>query len=241
MKIAKMFKWYWQNAYWGLVGFYSVMAFLLIFGFCVALFSGSDEIVMNNFSPSTEITLFVIGILLFPTGVRFGLSSGVSRKTLFVALLLFLTALSAGMMLISSIGEQLGEWMGIETHQLQQLLYPAVTGFGGWLSICFCRISLGLSLGAMGYFIGGAYYRMNKVLKIVVSITVPALLFLGMPLFFIAFPSIAQGVFESLISPLFNWLLLSPYCLSLLCLGFAALFGVLSWLFVRRAPVKIAG
>jgi len=241
MKISKMFKWYWQNSYGGLIGYYSVMLFLLILGFSIKLFSGETDVVMNNFSPSTEIVLLITGILLFPAGVRFGLSSGVSRKTLFWSLLLFLTVLSAGMILIDSVGEQLGEWMGIQTRQLQLMIYPWATGFGGWLGLLLCRSSVGLAMGLLGYFIGGAYYRMNKILKIIVSIAVPALLFVGIPILYVSFPATVGGIFTRLFVPLLDWVLLSPYCMSLLCLGFSALLGVFSWLLIRRAPVKIPG
>ena len=39
MKIGKMFRWYWQNTYWGLVGFYGAMLFLMLLGFVIMALS----------------------------------------------------------------------------------------------------------------------------------------------------------------------------------------------------------
>lgn len=241
MKITKMLKWYWQNSYWTLVGFYGAMLFLLLLTFCIMLFTGTEDVAVNNFSPASEIMLFVVGIVFFSAAARFGPSNGVSRKAVFCTFLLFFTAFSAGVMLVNNVGEQIGAWMGIETQQLQHMLYPEATGFGGWLSLYLCRTAIGLAMGLLGYFIGGAYYRMNTVWKIIVSITVPAILLVGLPLFFVTFPSIGKEVLENALLPLLNWVLLSPYCLTLLCLGLAVLLGFFTWLFIRRAPVKAAG
>ena len=83
MKIGKMFRWYWQNTYWGLVGFYGAMLFLMLLGFVIMVFSSTEEVSVNGFAFSAEIMLLVMGIIFFPAGTRFGLSNGVSRKTVF--------------------------------------------------------------------------------------------------------------------------------------------------------------
>ena len=94
MKIGKMFRWYWQNTYWGLVGFYGAMLFLMLLGFVIMVFSSTEEVSVNGFAFSAEIMLLVMGIIFFPAGTRFGLSNGVSRKTVFCGMVLFLLALS---------------------------------------------------------------------------------------------------------------------------------------------------
>ena len=100
MKIGKMFRWYWQNTYWGLVGFYGAMLFLMLLGFVIMVFSSTEEVSVNGFAFSAEIMLLVMGIIFFPTGTRFGLSNGVSRKTVFCGMVLFLLALSPSLNLV---------------------------------------------------------------------------------------------------------------------------------------------
>ena len=235
MKIMKMFRWYWQNTYWALVGFYGAMLGVLLLGSTIAICAGESEVSVNGFSFSSAVMVF------FSAGTRFGPSNGASRKSTFCGFLLFLVTLSAGKMLINMILSQMGQWFGVHTQELEALLYPGTSGFGGWLSIFLCQTAAGLATGILGYFIGGAYYRMSKIWKIVVSIAVPALVVIGLPLFFVSFPSVAEGIVVKLLAPLGNWVLRSPYCLALLFLGTAALLGLFSWLLIRRAPVKAAG
>ncbi len=241
MKIMKMFRWYWQNTYWALVGFYGAMLGVLLLGSTIAICAGESEVSVNGFSFSSAVMIFVMGIVFFSAGTRFGPSNGASRKSTFCGFLLFLVTLSAGKMLINMILSQMGQWFGVHTQELEALLYPGTSGFGGWLSIFLCQTAAGLATGILGYFIGGAYYRMSKIWKIVVSIAVPALVVIGLPLFFVSFPSVAEGIVVKLLAPLGNWVLRSPYCLALLFLGTAALLGLFSWLLIRRAPVKAAG
>lgn len=241
MKTMKMFKWYWQNTYWALVGFYGAMLGVLLIGSTIAVCAGESEVSINGFSFSSAVMIFVMGIVFFSAGTRFGPSNGASRKSTFCGFLLFLITLSAGKMLINMALSQMGQWAGIHTQELEALLYPGASGFGGWLSVFLCQTAAGLTTGILGYFIGGAYYRMNKIWKIAVSVTVPALAVLGLPLFLVYFPSAAEWIAVRLLIPLGNWLLLSPYCLTLLFLGTAVLLGVFCWLMIRKAPVKAAG
>ena len=91
--------------------------------------------------------------------------------------LLAVAALAAAGLLIGSFPLSFSEILrdpgGLSARVVWQLRLPrTLMGLaGGW------------ALGMLGYFIGGAYYRMNKICKIVVSITVPALLFFGLPFF----------------------------------------------------------
>ena len=82
---------------------------------------------------------------------------------------------------------------------------------------------------------------MNKICKIVVSITVPALLFFGLPLLLVAAPAGVVGALGNWFFSAVEWVVRSPYHLALLWLGGTVLLGIFSWLLIRRAPVKIAG
>ena len=173
MKIGRMFRWYWQNTYWGLVGFYGAILILMLLGFSIMIAGGTEEISVNGLSFSSEVMLLVLGIIFFPSGTRFGLSHGVSRKTVFCGLVVFLLALSVGMTAVNQLSQWGGQQMGLNTYGTERMLYPSIKGLDGRFGIIVSQIAGGWALGMLGYFIGGAYYRMNKICKIVVSITVP--------------------------------------------------------------------
>ena len=59
MKIGRMFRWYWQNTYWGLVGFYGAILILMLLGFSIMITSGTEEISVNGLSFSSEVMLLV--------------------------------------------------------------------------------------------------------------------------------------------------------------------------------------
>ena len=241
MKIGRMFRWYWQNTYWGLVGFYGAILILMLLGFSIMIASGTEEISVNGLSFSSEVMLLVLGIIFFPSGTRFGLSHGVSRKTVFCGLVVFLLALSVGMTAVNQLSQWGGQQMGLNTYGTERMLYSSVRGLDGRFGIIVSQIAGGWALGMLGYFIGGAYYRMNKICKIVVSITVPALLFFGLPLLLVAAPAGVVGTLGNWFFSAVEWVVRSPYHLALLWLGGTVLLGIFSWLLIRRAPVKIAG
>ena len=103
-----------------------------------------------------------------------------------------------------------------------------------------CLLAAHLAFGMIGYFIGGAYYRMGKYLRLGVSIGVPAFLFVVLPILVMLLPAAAQkGIFGA-ITAAADFLLLSPLHLGAGLLTVAAAFGVFAWLFIRRAPIKAA-
>lgn len=142
---------------------------------------------------------------------------------------------------VNQLSQWGGQQMGLNTYGTERMLYPSIKGLDGRFGIIVSQIAGGWALGMLGYFIGGAYYRMNKICKIVVSITVPALLFFGLPLLLVAAPAGVVGALGNWFFSAVEWVVRSPYHLALLWLGGTVLLGIFSWLLIRRAPVKIAG
>lgn len=113
----------------------------------------------------------------------------------------------------------------MNTDAVEKMVYPSLTGLGGHFGVIVSQIAGGWALGMLGYFIGGAYYRMNKIWKIVVSITVPALLVFGLPLLLVAAPGRCSGNSGKLVFLCIEWVVRSPYNLALLWLGGTVFFG----------------
>lgn len=85
MKIGRMFRWYWQNTYWGLVGFYGAILILMLLGFSIMIASGTEEISVNGLSFSSEVMLLVLGIIFFPSGTRFVCRTAFPERPFFAA------------------------------------------------------------------------------------------------------------------------------------------------------------
>ncbi len=91
-----------------------------------------------------------------------------------------------------------------------------------------------------GLFIGGLYYRMNKTLKIIVSVGVPVSLFIILPIF-VGYMSVASPAFNEFITATATKIaeiLSTPFTSTLGMMAQTAVFIVLSFLLIRKAPIK---
>ncbi len=129
------------------------------------------------------IFLLIVGLSCFTENLNVAFANGVSRRTHFAGFALFSFLASAVTALVSmaidaipSLSPETFQPVFHDTAAVQLLFLFAVYLF----------------LMALGYFIAGGYYRMNKPAKAVVSICVPVLLLLllipGAPLNFLMAP-----------------------------------------------------
>lgn len=242
MKIKQMLRWNWQNSWLSPVIVYGVMAAICLLSFILATAAGDSHVTFSGVSMSSTVLVFVLGIVLFSQGLRFGLTNGVSRRSVFwafgVFMLMFAVIIAAADFLLDKLFSAL---LG-PTNELLPALYPSYAEekgvFPSFLAMAVCSISLKLATGLFGYFIGGAYYRMNKVLKLVISISVPALLVVVLPIAVSLLPADGQKALLEIVTAVARFLFSTPYALTLVATGMIILFYFFSWLFIRRAPAK---
>ncbi len=243
MKTKQMVLWTWRN-----IGKVNLIWFFICFCttyiiICTAitLSSTAQDATMNGIVFSSLINLLVIGIIAFPVALRFGLGNSVSRRTIFKGLAgfsLWIAAVSAAadlilILLFSQIIHTNGDIIG--------MLYPGYRAEHGevqfyLLLVCSTLLFL-LAFNGIGLCIGGAYYRMNKQARVIVSVSVPLVVFFILPLLITLFPDsfgrvfggLLESAFELLSNPL--WLLLALACIYLLSFFFL-------WLLIRRAPAE---
>lgn len=153
----------------------------------------------SSVETTTMIFLFVLGLNSFKTPFRIYQQNGVSRMTQVVGFILAALCLSLAMNIVDSLMPLLfgGSLRYRTTYSLVYETFRTVS-HGGLSVMSFCWSFLVYFLMmCLGFFITTLYYRMNKLLKVVVSAGVPLLLFFVLPMLEIFVPSFR----------LFTWLM----------------------------------
>lgn len=252
-KIIKMVRWNMASYYTSLVCLYGVITLLLIFTFILNIVLPQSSHSFNGISFSTWIMALVLGIMSFSMNLRFGMANGVSRRSVFMGFLLFSLLATAVITLLnglfiwlysgaSSLGTLNTVFEFPQNPDIILIIHSSYLQEHGILSSLFPLLvsSWGMLLLfiGLGYFIGGAYYRMHKLLRIAVSIVVPALLFIGLP---IVFTTIQAEILQDILHALANFLMrlaAQPYFMFLCCTLGGLMFLLFSYLLLRRAPMK---
>lgn len=214
---------------------------------------------------ATTIFLFVVGLNAFKAPFRLFLQNGLSRKTLYVGVVVSLCLLAAATTLFDlAFGWFRGLFVRYTSTYMDRFgsMYREGKEMNAFFDGLLWSFLSYLTAGMTGFLITSMYYRMNKALKLIVSIGLPAFVFVGVPLldslltkgvitaFGINVISFAFG-FGISISPftslfdLFRQLAmmeggigLYPYHAILYSVLSIAATGVLSFLLIRRATVK---
>ena len=182
MKTKSIVKYYLYEVKSSFIVFYAIMLLGCIASLIGYKLSGG-EMYVSGIDLATIIFLFVLGLNLFKSQFYFLIQNGVTRKANFVGFLastLIVTVFAIMDLIISMIMNNL---IGYESFY--NLLYAnAAQGYGiiDILKYLLFLIAIyGVSL-ILGYFITILYYAMNKLLKIIVSVSVPVFLFIGLPI-----------------------------------------------------------
>ncbi len=205
------------------------------------------EFSSSGIEMATVIFLFIAGLSSFKVTFHLFLANGVSRKTMFKSYITSLLLIAAGMAVIDSLNGLLfsspGHYMQI-FYIMYKPHYGVAVGHGItagmyldgliWMLFFYAFVMMA------GFFITTLYYRMNKPIKLLVSIGVPVF-------FFIVLPYIDTFIFKGAIFESIGYLFqkaggfldgYNPYMAVLSCAISFAVFGALSFLTMRKATVK---
>jgi len=221
-----------------MIGFFSIT---ISYDTATASFAGIEMIGMNF--------IFIVSLTSFKEPFRMLIQNGISRKTILLGQIIWTICVSAIMSvvdkvicLVGSIGSSIsGRFI---VGSLLDQVYPSkflpepgrIPAHLMAIAFSFCLYT---AVAALGYFITLLYYRMNTPMKVAVSISVPCFLFIGLPLidnmtnggvsyFFDRVSQLIFGV-DGSNGPL------SVMAFALVC---SALLCGLSWLLIKKAPVK---
>lgn len=217
--------------------YYSVLIMLVAFLEIIAWKFGSPDqrinLRGNGLDSSTAIFIFVVGLNCFKTSFKFISANGVSRKRFFRENILALLGIAALLAVTETILTMVVYKPLINYQQSYEELYQSASLIGSALWLFF----LYWGSAMLGWFISLLYYRSNKPLKLVISIS-PVVIFIGLG--FIdsmmdgrVYPAIRRFVLNFWGLPTMN-----PYSAILNLSLFTALLGSLIFLLIRRAPLK---
>ncbi len=265
MKLKAAVRFYMKDFLKPAIIFYGVLLAIFILQLIIVSLLHVTE-ATGGMGPAATIFLFVVGLNSFKTQFRLFLQNGLSRKTLYTGFVLGVIFLSAAMTVIDlAFGWFQGLFLRYESAYMDRFgsLYANGRSFAALADSLLWTFLSYLSAGMLGFFLTGLYYRMNKALKLAVSIGIPALAFIVIPLIdslytngritafalnVIAFAlgygitvDASQGLVAGLFSQfseLGNGIPLYPYraiLFSFICTVVTAAF---SFLLIRRATVK---
>ena len=242
MKIKQMLRWNWQNSWLSLVIVYAVMVGLCLLSAILTAVMDEGDIYFNGLTVSSTVMVFVLGIVFFSQSLRFGLATGVSRRSVFWGFGAFILLFALITVAADFLLERLFGLLVAPSNELLTQIYDryiqANSKPAAFISLAVCSLTLKLLAGLSGFFIGGAYYRMSKALKLLVSIGVPVTLFVILPLAVGMLPEKSQLALLAWLEAGLVFLGETPYYLALVVAVTGVLFFVFSWLFIRRAPAK---
>lgn len=215
---------------------------------------------------AATIFLFVVGLNAFKSQFRLFLQNGLSRKTLYTGFVIGIILLSA---ILTVIDLAFGWFQGLFLRYVSTYmdrfgrLYANKSSFAAIADSLLWTFLSYLSAGMLGFFLSSLYYRMNKTLKLIVSIGVPALFVIIIPLIdslytngtitafllnIVAYAfgygitlDASNGLFAGVMRQFFdmeNGVPLFPYRAILFSVLSAAVTASFSFLLVRRATIK---
>lgn len=233
----------------------SIKVFYLVVVLVIVLFSTLTIVSSSsNFSStggiegSAMIFLFILGLNSFKETFLMMLQNGTTRKSMFIGRLITILATSVFMAVIDRFVVNIGglinnisedyHMVGMYEMFFQnrvESLHIVVMNLEAIL------ITIGVYAAAMiaGYFITTAYYRMNKILKVAISIGVPTSLVILLP---VLDSAIFNGKIAVAIGKIFAFIFGgksgNPYNLLVTCILFSIVGIGLSWLLIRKAVEK---
>lgn len=217
--------------------FYLAVGGSLLLSLIITLFIPSEEVTIRGMEMSSLVFLFCMGLNAFKPYLKMFLQNGISRLTLFISAIVYLSIISLFCALVDNIFAALFSGQ-INYNGLFGMIYtPNFFLELLWTFACYFMLS------ALGFLITNLYYRMNTIVKVLVSVAVPLFIFVGLPILYVFNPSfnlwkvlwdfflaamginLAGGTFNPLMA-VFSFMI-----------GAAILFGA-SYPFVRRATIK---
>lgn len=202
-----------------------------------------NDITMSGVELMTSIFLFVCGLSSFRSDLLLSLQNGVSRKTILLGYLISSSIIAVIMGTVDSTFYTILNKTSFVKSGFMQLYEEFDCNIVVLFFITFAWYAfLYLCSTLFGYVIAALYYRMNKSLKLIVSIGVPGFFLIVLPFLdeyvvpdyeiwtrFIQLLSFMIGNNGTSDRP-WNWMIS--------CLLLSTIFAIFSYLLVRRADIK---
>ncbi len=243
MRLKSVVKYNLYDIRYGVMVYYTVIA--AIMGLLV--FMQQSKIVnigSSGFVSGAEasaIFLFVCGLNSFKQNYLYLSTNGITRKAQFYGFLISSVIIAAAMAFIDTVSTNIIN-VFIDYRPMFYLMFRDFTAESSQILITLMNFlwnaAVYLLAFVIGYFITTLYYRMSKILKIIVSVGVPSLFIIGSPMLASYLYRIGYlNEFSAAIKFLADGNGNANVNIISIVLETAIIAG-LSYLLVRRAPVK---
>lgn len=245
MRLKSVVKYNINDIKYGVMIYYVVIAAIMAL-LTVMLAEGSANISNDNIgfvsgAEASAIFLFVCGLNSFKQNYLYLSTNGITRKAQFFGFLISSVIIAAVMAAIDTATTNILN-IFLDYRPMFYQIYKAYTAESSQLinTVMDFIWSIVVYLFALviGYFITTLYYRMSKMLKIVVSVGVPALFMIGSPILTIYLAEMGyMDKFYKVIAFL-GYGNGNPAIAVIITLIETAVVAGLAYLLVRRIPVK---
>lgn len=249
MKYKKSLKYNLSGTLRPVVIFYIIIALILLFSLfgLITITNGSSNSSMSGMELSTAIFIFVLGLNSFKESVLMMIQNGVSRKTFFlssiasfVILCFIMSAIDRVISLLAKFAVSFSDQVSYSSlfENMYQSKIAGMSGAAVNLESFLLSLCLYLAMATVGFFITISYYRMNKSLKVAVSVGVPVGVSVVLPLVDqIAKGSISKAMMRALDFAM-GFSSQRPFHAMATFLLTFVIFSGLSWLMVRKVTVR---
>jgi hypothetical protein len=266
MKLKAAVRYYLNDFKKPTILFYGILMVLFLLQLMIATLVHEDPGSSSGMEFASTIFLFVAGLNAFKAQFRLFLQNGMSRRTLYTGFVAGLLILAAAMTVIDlAFGWFRGLFAPYQTMYMDRFgsLYANKNNLNALADGLLWSFLAYVTAGMTGFMITSLYYRMSKAWKLAVSIGVPMLVFIGIPLidglytkgaitaFGINILAFAFGFgitidlsngFAGLLAKFFrdleNGIPLYPYRAILFSILSIAVTGTVSFLLIRKATIK---
>lgn len=208
MNLKHSYQYRLQTARKAVLIYYLVVVILCTINLILTKVTEQGQSFFNGIEASSIFFLFVLGLNTFKEDFYMLLQNGVSRKSTFLSILLYLGTLcgimAAADMLLSVILANSGSYNMLFTSIYYGLVNnraPLPNGISQYLCSFIWSLSFYFFASSLGLLITLFYYKAGKILRLVVSISVPAFWLIILPAIDLALaPAGSQsfGIFDTI-------------------------------------------
>lgn len=253
MRLQKAIKYHLLDAKKAIIIFYAIIIvlslFFQIFLNVLVMRGGESNGEQGTFNVDTSSIVFLVimSIISMTATFQFFLQNGVSRRVFFLSSI-FSKGMIAACMTVLDIAIPILSGMFFKEKMVNQGILDTLYMFwyagektaAFYLDQTLLRFALYLFFVILASFIGALYYRMGKMMKILVSAGVPILFTIVLP---VVDWQLTNGKIFGAIADFFLFISGfknggNPYYLMISSLIGAVLFCIPTWLLVRRATIK---
>lgn len=225
--------------------FLLVMILVWLLNYVLAATISRSGSYSSGFEMGLPIFMFVAGIISIREDLRVFLQNGRGRPTVFLAQVI--VAIFASAVLALAVGLFTALFHLITAWVTPQLTYTSIFGMLGMAggpneisafpeSVAFMFLEC-LPAFFFGMAVSLIYYRLSKLGKVVFSVAVPGVLFVGLPVLLGTNPALAKAL-VGLLTAIARFLGTPLAILAAFSLVSSPILALGSWLLLRKAPIK---